>query len=358
MEKEDKTRVAITAGIAGVILLILVLVIALGGFGKKKGGTNTDEVINASSGESVAVSVSSSLGSSDDAVSENSASEAGAEASSGTSAADGVAEASSGASGSTYAYSEYVDSGKNAVSGNSFYVTKSPVLKDVYKKVKYDKYAQLSEMFEYWKDGNQEAVRDLAHLERFEAMSYSLQGTDDFYYIGDVDSEGKPNGLGLAVYAESQYYFGNFEGGLRSGNGTWISFYPNYSTYVVKEHLYTGQWQGDLPNGQGQEHYDYAFEYMNKEDIYVQNAIGGFSNGLYNGDMYIITVDNSGNTVEWDGICDNGNWELVTGANKDKRGYIPVLSGRDNRDNHIYMAPEKSKNNGITGIITGGSVRK
>jgi hypothetical protein len=48
----------------------------------------------------------------------------------------------------------------------------------------------------------------------------------------------------------------------------------------------------------------------------------------------------------------------VTGANKDKRGYIPVLSGRDNRDNHIYMAPEKSKNNGITGIITGGSVRK
>ena len=349
MEREDKIRVAITAGIAGLILLILVLFIALGGLGKKS-RTNTDESVSGLSEENVAGSDSSSLGSSDDTVSGDSS----AEASSGASAIDAAAEASS----DNKEYSEYADSGKKTVSGNSFYAIKNPVLKDVYKNVKYDLNAQMNEMFEYWKNGNQEAVRDLAHLERFEAMSYSLKGSDDFYYLGDVDSEGRPQGLGLAVYAESQYYFGNFDAGVRSGNGTWIAFYPGYSTYVVKEHMYTGEWQDDLPDGQGQEHMDFASEYMNKEDIYVQNAIGGFSNGLYNGDMYIITVDNTGNTREWDGICDHGDWELVTGANKDKRGYIPVLSERENRDNHIYMAPEKARDNGVTGIITGGNVRK
>ncbi len=354
MEREDKIRVAITAGIAGLILLILVLFIALGGLGKKKSGSGADEAVSAASGDSVAGSDSSSLRSSEDATAGDSESEAASEASSGAS----VSESAAGASSIVMEYSEYVDSGKTVVSGNSFYATKSPVLKDVYKKVKYDRDAQMNEMFEYWKNGNQEAVRDLAHLERFEAMSYSLKDTDDFYYVGDVDSEGRPNGLGLSVYADSQYYFGNFADGVRSGNGTWISFYPGYSTYVVKEHMYTGEWSDDLPNGQGQEHYDYASEYMNKEDIYIQNAIGGFSNGLYNGDMYIITVDKAGNTVEWEGICDHGDWELVTGANKDKRGNIPVLSGRENKENHVYMVPEKAKNNGITGIITGGSVRK
>ncbi len=346
MERDDKIRVAITAGIAGLILLILVLFIALGG-GKKKAEKANDDSVATSSVSDVSDSAASTLSSSED---EDSADEASTIASSSSDSSEG--------NSSGNAVSEYVDNTKKSVSGNSFYATKSPVLKDVYKGVKYDLNAQMNEMYEYWKNGNQEAVRDLAHLQRFEAMSYSLKGTDDFYYFGDVDSEGRPQGIGLAAYADSQYYFGNFEAGVRSGNGTWIAFYPSYSTYVVKEHMYTGDWQDDLPDGQGQEHYDYVPEYMNKEDIYVQNAIGGFSNGLYNGDMYIITVDNTGNTVEWDGICDHGSWELVYGANKDKKGNIPVVSGRDNKDNHIYMAPDKAVNNGVTGIITGGNVRK
>ena len=55
--------------------------------------------------------------------------------------------------------------------------------------------------------------------------------------------------------------------------------------------MYSGQWADDRPNGKGQEHYDYDPEYMNSVDIYLQNIIGVFSEGLYNGSMYVITVD-------------------------------------------------------------------
>ncbi|WP_022763765.1 hypothetical protein [Butyrivibrio sp. XPD2006] len=342
MNKEEKIKIAITAGIASVILLILILFLALSG--KNKG----DEAkMNAS-------------------ITDYANSQASSDASVGTVAADAASTASteeaasdsSTTAASQPATSEYKDTAENSVSGNSFYATNTAVLKDVYKGVKYDAKSQMKEMYTYWAEGNTEAVRDLAHLERFEVMSYSLQGSNDFFYYGDTTGDGFPNGKGLAIYANNQYYFGDWSEGVRSGQGTWISFYPNYSQYVVKEHMYSGEWASDLPNGQGQEHYDYVSENMNDKDIYLQNAIGGFKDGNYNGDMYIIIVDKNGDTTEWDGKCNAGTWEQVLYAAVDSKGKIPVLSLREDNERHIYMTEEGAKGNGVTGIITGGSVRK
>ena len=348
MDKQEKIKIAITAGIAAVILLILVLVLTLSG--AKDNGD--DQKLSESIQEyaDIAASDASSLDAmtaSQEASSEETREEEAKEESS----------SSDSASTDVLTTTSKMEAAKETVSGNSFYATDKATLKNVYKNLKVDVKAQLKELSSYWSEGNMTAVRDLTYLERFEAMSYQLSGTNDFYYYGETNSDGKPNGTGLAVYGDDQYYYGQWADGVRSGNGTWISFYPKYSQYVVTEHLYTGQWSLDLPSGQGQEHYDYNYEDMNEEDYYLQNAIGNFSNGLYNGEMYIITVDKNDDTTEWNGTCKNGTWEQVLYTTVDSKGKIAYLSEIEDSDHHLYMTMEGAKNNGVRGIIYGGSVK-
>ncbi len=349
MDKQEKIKIAITAGIAAVILLILVLVLTLSGSKENTDDQRLSENITdyAEAGVSTADADNALVGGASDSGTEDST----------DSAADSGSEASSEASSLASTGSEDKNTANNSVSGNSFYPTGTAALKNVYKGIKIDVDTQLVEMYRYWADNNMDAVRDLAHLDRFEVMSYNLGDSKDFYYYGDKDGTGLPDGTGLAVYANDQYYFGQWSGGKRNGSGTWISFYPDYSNNVVKEHMYSGEWSDDLPYGQGQEHYDYNTEYMNKADIYIQNVIGEFTGGLYNGEMYVITIDSEDNTTEWTGTCNNGTFEQVLYAAVDKKGKIPVLSERLNTDHHLYMTIEGASNNAVRGIITGGSVK-
>ncbi|MDE7248738.1 MAG: hypothetical protein K2N82_02410 [Lachnospiraceae bacterium] len=91
-----------------------------------------------------------------------------------------------------------------------------------YSKVSYNRDEQLKEMMTYWADGNQKALDDLANLDRFKAMSWALKDTTDFYYYGERNAAGQPEGKGIAVYADNQYYYGDWKNGVRSGGGTWI----------------------------------------------------------------------------------------------------------------------------------------
>ncbi len=348
MDKQEKIKIAITAGIAAVILLILVLVLTLSGAKDNGDDQKLSESIQEYADIAASdVSTLDAMTASQEASSEEAREEEAKEESS----------SSDSASTDVLTTTSKMEAAKETVSGNSFYATDKATLKNVYKNLKVDVKAQLKELSLYWSEDNMTAVRDLTHLERFEAMSYQLSGTNDFYYYGETNSDGKPNGTGLAVYGDDQYYYGQWADGVRSGNGTWISFYPKYSQYVVTEHLYTGQWSLDLPSGQGQEHYDYNYEDMNEEDYYLQNAIGNFSNGLYNGEMYIITVDKNDDTIEWNGTCKNGTWEQVLYTTVDSKGKIAYLSEREDSDHHLYMTMEGAKNNGVRGIIYGGSVK-
>lgn len=347
MDKQEKIKIAITAGIAAVILLILVLVLTLSGGNDssddQKLSENIQDYVEGAAGDT---STDNKETPSDDASSEKSNVD--------EKESDSAVE---NASTDVLTTTAEMENAKDTVSGNSFYATDKATLKNVYKSLKIDEEAQLKELSAYWSSDNMAAVRDLTHLERFEAMSYKLSGTNDFFYYGETNGDGKPNGTGLAVYGDDQYYYGQWANGVRSGNGTWISFYPKYSQYVVTEHLYTGQWADDLPNGQGQEHYDYNYDEMNEADYYLQNAIGEFKNGLYNGEMYVITVDKNDDTTEWEGTCNNGSWEQVLYTSADSKGKVPYLSQIEDSDRHLYMTIEGAKNNGVRGIIYGGNVK-
>ena len=359
MERDDKIRVAITAGIVGVILLILILYLALSGIGKKYGdgaGAGDAEFAAVTDSTGKDGKATKDTGSSGDDSSDNAAKDDTSDKKISNSADSGAGDSSTDGTATGKSTSKVIT--KKSVSGNSLYRTESAELRNVYKGLTIDINAQMNEMASYWMNGNMDAVRDLAGLERFEAMSYKLNGTKDFFYFGDVNSEGTPNGKGLACYANGQYYYGDFNNGIRSGMGTWISFYPDYDQNVVIEHMYTGQWLYDMPNGEGQEHYDYDQSFMNGEDIYVQNAIGNFANGLYNGRMYMITVNNNYETKEWYGDCENGTWKQVANTSKDLEGRSAVMDEKDNTENHIWMVQDKMKDNGIHGIITGGKAVK
>lgn len=357
MKKEDKIKIAITSGIGALILLILVLVIALSGdkasSDDKKLGENIEEYLAENGSDSLSLSESSvNSDKKDTDKADEKDTDNGKDDVSGNSSALALTEEND------ENYSAFKDTARASVSGNSFYATKEPVLRNVYKRVTFDKDEQLKEMFRYWSDNNTEAVRDLAHLERYEAMSYELGDSADFYYYGDINSSGQPNGQGLAVYSQDRYYFGQWVNGVRSGNGTWIAFYPYYSGYVVTEHMYTGQWSDDLPNGEGQEHYDYNTDLMNEKDIYLQNVIGGFAAGKYNGNIYVITLKKEEDPKEWVGDANNGELLRVKNASLDDKGLIPVLSARENSENHLYMSISKTKDNGISGLVKSGNLRK
>lgn len=214
---------------------------------------------------------------------------------------------------------------------------------------------QMSEMKGYWEAGNMLAVEDLAYLPRYRAASAKLSGTTKYYYFGDTDSANRPNGKGLAMYADNQYYYGEWKDGVRSGGGMWIKYYvygPNAmaedSLYL--QHSYSGSWANDLPNGDGAEHYDFIVENMAEGVGYNRNFIGNFRNGLYDGEIYITSYYKDDSAQEWDGTAVNGVWKAL-GA-KDQEGREPVIVSRTNAENYQWMKRAENKNQGVDGLIS------
>lgn len=180
----------------------------------------------------------------------------------------------------------------------------------------YTKEFILKEAYPHFEANNQDAIWDLAHLKRYVKLSRGLLGTGEYYYQGDVDSDGNPHGTGLAIYERNSYYFGEWSHGKRSGKGTWFRFYIGQKnkqnamgTYV--SHSYSGEWANDLPNGEGAEHYEVDISKLEKtRKLMIQNVVGNFTDGLYDGNLFANTVDYTGTVQEWDGIAKNGIFTL------------------------------------------------
>ena len=214
---------------------------------------------------------------------------------------------------------------------------------------------QMSEMKGYWEAGNMKAVEDLAYLPRYRAASEKLSGTTKYYYFGDTDDRNRPNGKGLAMYTDNQYYYGEWKDGVRSGAGMWVKFYVYDQNAKAKDslylqHSYSGTWANDLPNGEGAEHYDFIDENLEDGVGYNRNYIGNFKNGLYHGDIYITNYYKGGNTKEWNGTASDGVWKAL--GNKDKEGRYPIIAEVTNPENYQWMKGTENKNHGVEGLIS------
>lgn len=223
-----------------------------------------------------------------------------------------------------------------------------------YSKITFDKEAQLKEMYAYWSDSNQEALDDLANLDRFKAMSYSLKDTEDFYYYGEKNAAGEPEGTGIAVYADNQYYYGGWKNGMRSGSGTWLHYHihdTENQTDIYTFHQYTGSWVNDLPDGEGSEHYDFAAENLKANNRYYSNLIGSYQKGLVNGDFYITTIDTRDKLEEWNAVGEKGSWKYQS-SNKDAKGNRTIMVDISNPDNYIWMKPGDNQNIGVPCLLS------
>lgn len=324
MNHRDRQRIWITAGIIFVIFIILIITIAVGKTNQKSAG---DE----------ASMLKSDIAAYTDSQLQNM--HAASEKTMQTTQSNALMSAA-----------PVQEKQRNDISGNSLYETTGAIFRDKskYAELKYDAQEQLAEMMQYWSQNNMDAVSDLVSLDRYEAMSASIAG-NKFVYYGDKDISGTPNGTGIAVYAQNQYYYGSWSNGLRNGKGEWYQFYPKDSNNVVLQHMYSGEWANDLPDGAGQEHYDFDLSKMDGVSFYPQNVIGNFTGGYYNGKMYVITQNQSGDTTEWYGTCNKGVWEAL--GNRDPQKKIPALYQADQKEHYIWMADAANRNYEVENLI-------
>lgn len=223
-----------------------------------------------------------------------------------------------------------------------------------YSKIKFDTKRNLMEMESYFADGNDQAVWDLSHLDRYIAMSYSFRNTKDYGYYGDVDSDGLPNGTGIAVYADNQYYYGDWVHGKREGGGTWIHYHI-HNVDNIKDEIsfmeYIGSFVGDLPNGQGQVHYSYNTENLTPDEIYIANYICKFKDGYIDGDVYCTSTNYISQEAEWQGKAQKGSFEYISESRDDnKRG--PVLMNIANPDWCYFLNARENRNIGVGPYIS------
>ena len=220
--------------------------------------------------------------------------------------------------------------------------------------VSYSKEYILNEAYPYFEDNNHEAIWDLAHLKRYVKLSSELKGTNKFYYKGDINSAGRPDGQGLAIYEDNSYYYGEWSDGARSGAGRWFRFYIGevskrnaLGKYI--SHSYAGEWADDLPNGQGAEHFDVDVTKIKGSEEVIQNVVGGFSNGLYDGDMFANTVDYTGLMDEWNGVASNGVFDLW--KDMSSIGECSVWRNKVDEERYLIIDKSENKNQGIRELL-------
>lgn len=172
--------------------------------------------------------------------------------------------------------------------------------------------------------------------------------------MGDVNANGRPEGKGLAIYEKNSYYYGGWSDGSRSGEGMWFKFYigqrdKENAMGKYMAHSYSGSWANDLPNGQGAEHYDVDISKLKVRERILQNVVGNFTDGLYDGELYANTVDYTGNVEEWSGVTTRGVFTLW----RDMSAIGECSVWRKNDDPNLCMDIDKSenKNQGIRELL-------
>lgn len=215
----------------------------------------------------------------------------------------------------------------------------------------------LKGLSDYWAAGEMDSVDYLVRMDKFRYLSGTLEGSSDYYYYGDENESGEPEGTGVAVYAGNQYYYGSFHNGLREGNGFWYQIYVKNGPFEkanngVYGHSYNGEWKNDLPDGQGQEHFDIDRSLL-KETV-IANMVGTFAGGYYNGDFKLNSFDADETETNWIGTCRYGTWvpfgdSTVKGT--DGSVQVRVLQNTANTDNYYYMKQNEDHGQGIYNIV-------
>lgn len=119
------------------------------------------------------------------------------------------------------------------------------------------------------------------------------------------------------LYGNYMFYYGDYNGHLREGAGTWLSYYNNNNYYAHCE------WENDVPNGYA------TVQEWNSElagDVVYRIISGKVINGLWNGEVNW-NFDESGKIDENIVYFDNGRWIATKREDGDEQSTHPYYSG-------------------------------
>jgi len=121
----------------------------------------------------------------------------------------------------------------------------------------------------------------------------------------------------------------------------------------VTEHIYNGEWLNDLPNGEGQEHISYDCDIMDGEYV-INNVIGNFKDGYYDGELYIMEIKGEHNTTDWEATANMGVFDYC-GETRSASGRRKVWkrmkeSDEYGDDNFAWLFEEENTGFGVYGL--------
>jgi len=156
----------------------------------------------------------------------------------------------------------------------------------------------LSDLLICFQSDNLDDVKELLRTEEYTAMSDEIINADDFYYYGDENDAGEREGTGVAAYCNGYYYYGDFSGDVRSGQGIWIrAVYSDSSS--IGSFIFEGEWSEDKPNGSGTATSNFYKDKISSSELVKQVITGEYADGLENGTMSLSGTTKSGSTVKY-----------------------------------------------------------
>jgi len=169
-------------------------------------------------------------------------------------------------------------------------------------------------------------IKDILRSDEYVAFSEEVIG-DTSYYCGNYDENNMRTGIGMALYENGYYYYGNFDNNMRNGQG--ILFRATYAdSSSIGSFIFEGQWVDDKPNGQGSATSNYYKDRISASDFATKVITGNYTDGLEDGDMTLVGTTKSGSKNTFSYKASAGVAEKSSNEDSGVKGqYIIAVSG-------------------------------
>ena len=190
----------------------------------------------------------------------------------------------------------------------------------------------LSELLACFEAGNMDDVKELLRTEPYMDMADEIINEEDSFYYGDKNDAGEREGKGVAVYCNGYYYYGDYAGNVRSGNGIWIrAVYSESSS--IGSFIFEGEWSADLPNGSGSATSNFYTDKISSSELAKQVITGDYTNGLENGKMSLAGTTKGGAGVKYSYTSENGVAKQSSNEDSGVKGQYIIAQSSDKKSN-------------------------
>lgn len=176
-----------------------------------------------------------------------------------------------------------------------------------------------------------DAIKDMVRTDEYISMSDEVIG-DVSFYCGETDEAGNRNGVGLALYENGYYYYGDFSQNLREGNGIYFRAVYTESS-AIGSYIFEGTFKEDKPNGEGSATSNFYKDRIQSEGMVKQVIKGNYSSGLEDGSMSLSGTTKAGKAVNYTYKCKAGIAEKVSNDDSGIKGQYIIAKSKDGSSN-------------------------